>query len=121
MTRKLNKKLIKLLMVLLLFLVVAQSGVLMFKSESSIGSLDCVAAQSMQAEYSQADTCCPNIQSQVACSMNCAIPYAGPIAYPTESSLTLISPQNFCYTPFLGRMAVAPEPFPPKITVLIRT
>lgn len=116
-TRKLDKTLIKLVMVLLLFFVAAQSGVLMFKSEPSSVYLNCVAAQSMQAEY-KADTCCPDIQSQVACSISCATPYAGPIAYPTESSLTLVSPQNFCYTPFLGRMAVAPDPFPPKITSL---
>jgi len=118
MTRKLDKTLIKLVMVLLLFFVATQSGVLMFKSEASSVSLNCVAAESMQTEYSQADTCCPDIQSQVACSISCATPYAGPIAYPTGSSLTLVSPQNFCYAPFLGRMAVAPDPFPPKITSL---
>lgn len=116
MARSLDKTLIKLLMVLL-FLVMAEGGASLFKSEPSSVSLNCVATQGMQAENSQADTCCPDIQSQVTCSISCAAPSMGPVAHIIESSLILVAPQNFCYTPFLGRMAVAPEPFPPKFTI----
>lgn len=117
MARRQDKTLIKLLMVLLLFFVAAQGEVLMFKSEPSSVSLNCAAAQSMQIDSHQADAC-PDIQSQIACSISCATPYAGPIAHPAEPSLTLASAQNYCYMPFRGRMAVAPDPFPPKIASL---
>lgn len=115
--RKRDKTLIKLLVVLMLFFVAAQGGVLMFKSEPLGMSLNCTAAQSMQVDSNQTASC-PDIQCQVACSISCATPYTGAIAHPSESSLDLVSPQNSCYTPFLGRMAVAPDPFPPKIANL---
>lgn len=117
MARKWDKTLIKLFVVLMLFFVAAEGGVLMFKSEPSSISLNCATTQSMQVDSNQTATC-PDIHSQIACSVSCATPYTVTIAHPAESSLSLVSPQNSCYTSFLGRMAVAPDPFPPKIANL---
>ncbi|MCY1557189.1 hypothetical protein D9M68_940200 [compost metagenome] len=117
MARKRDKTLIKFLVALLLFFVAAHGGTLMVNAEPASVSLNCVATQNMQAD-TQPMAICPDIQSQIACSISCATPYAGVMTVSAASPLVLVSPQHDGYTPCLGRMAVAPEPFPPKFSAL---
>lgn len=117
MARKRDQTLIKFFLVMLLFFVAAQGEVLTVNAEPASVSFSCVAVQSMQAD-TQPMTNCPDIQSQIACSISCATPYAGVVNVSATSPLVLVSPQHDGYTPCLGRLAVAPEPFPPKFAVL---
>lgn len=115
--RRLDRTLIKLLMALLLFLGAAQGNASMFNSEPANSSLNCVVMQGMQPDP-QADNLCPGIDDQIACSISCPAPYAVVITDTAESPFALVSPQHDCYVSLLGRMAVAPDPFPPKQSVL---
>lgn len=116
-TRRLDRTLSKLLIVLLLFFVAAHGGALMLNSEPANVSFNCMAAQGMQVDM-QSTNLCPDIQNQITCSISCATPYAGVMKDSDEPLLTLVSPQHDCYAPFLGRLAVAPDPFPPKFASL---
>lgn len=116
-TRRLDRTLIKLLMALLLLLVAAQGNASMFNSEPANSSLNCAVMQGMQPD-TQADNSCPDIDDQIVCSISCAASYAGVITNTAVSPLALVSPQHDRYVSLLGRLAVAPDPFPPKLASL---
>ncbi|WP_191628319.1 hypothetical protein [Pseudomonas fluorescens] len=112
-----DKTLIKLLMVLLFVLAAAHGQALMFKSEPSTVPLNCAAAQSMLAESSRMNIC-PDMSNQVTCSISCSIPSTGAVTFLVSIWHTLNSSPYDCYTTSLGRMPVAPDPFPPKYACL---
>lgn len=116
MAQNLNKPLIKLLMVLL-FIAAAHGQILMFNSEPSNASLDCVAAQTMLSEASKVNIC-PDMQSNANCSITCSIPSTGAVTFFVSIWHALKSSQYDCYTTSLGRMPVAPDPFPSKLSRL---
>ncbi|WP_440785870.1 hypothetical protein [Pseudomonas sp. 22526] len=112
-----DKTLIKLLMVLLFVVAAAHGQALMFQSEPSTVPLNCPAAQSMLAESSRMNIC-PDMSNQVTCSISCSIPSTGAVTFLISIWHTLKSSQYDCYTTSLGRMPVAPDPFPPKYSSL---
>ena len=113
MAQNLDKTLIKLLMVLLFVVAAAHGQALMFKSESSTAPLNCPAAQTMLAESSRVNIC-PDMSNQVTCSISCSIPSTGAVTFLVSIWHALKSSPYDCYTTLLGRMPVAPDPFPPK-------
>ena len=120
MARRRDRTLIKLLMALLLFLGAAHGSTLVFNAEPASSSLNCLIMQGMQAEAdTQVDSLCPYMDDQMSCSISCTASYAGAVTSIVDSSPAQTSPQHDYYTSLLGRMAVAPDPFPPKQSVLI--
>lgn len=117
MAQKLDKTLIKLLMVLLFVVAAAHGQAWMSKSEPSNVSLNCPAAQTMLSESSGMNIC-PDMSNQVTCSINCSIPSTGAVTFLASIWHSLRSTEHDCYTTSLGRMPVAPEPFPPKYSSL---
>lgn len=113
MAQNLDKTLIKLLMVLLLVVAAAHGQALMFRSEPSNTSLNCAAAQSMLSESSRMNIC-PDMSNQVTCSISCSIPSTGAVTFLVSIWHAFKSSPYDCYTTSLGRMLVAPDPFPPK-------
>jgi hypothetical protein len=119
MARILDRTLIKLLMALLLFLVAVHGSTLAFNAELASSSLNCLVMQGMQAEDdTQVDSFCPYMNDQMSCSISCTASYAGAVTSIVDSSPAQISPQHDYYTSILGRMAVAPDPYPPKFPAL---
>lgn len=120
MTRRRDRTLIKLLMALLLFLGAAHGSAQEFSSEPASSSLHCQVMQGMQAEAdTQMDSLCPYMDDQIPCPISCPASYTGAVTRIVDSSPAQTSPQHDYYTSLLGRMAVAPDPFPPKQSVLI--
>lgn len=120
MARRLDRTLIKFLMALLLFLGAAHGSTLVFNAEPASSSLNCQSMQGMQAEAdTQVDSLCPYMDDQMPCSISCTASYTGAVTSIVDSSPAQTSPPHDCYTSLLGRMAVAPDPFPPKQSVLI--
>jgi len=107
-------------MALLLFLGAAHGSTLVFNAEPASSSLSCLVMQGAQAETdTQVDSLCPYMDDQMSCSIGCAASYIGAVTSNVDSSPAQTSPQHDFYTSLLGRMAVAPDPFPPKQFVLI--
>nr|WP_181726066.1 hypothetical protein [Pseudomonas aeruginosa]QFX78653.1 hypothetical protein pNK546KPC_0443 [Pseudomonas aeruginosa]QHU24623.1 hypothetical protein [Pseudomonas aeruginosa] len=120
MTRRRDRTLIKLLMALLLFMGAAHGSTQEFNPGSASSSLNCLVMQGMQTETdTQVGGLCPYMDDQMSCSISCAASYTGAVTSIVDSSPVNTSPQHDYYTSLLGRMAVAPDPFPPKQTVLI--
>lgn len=117
LTRRRDRTLLMLFMVLLMFFVAAQGGMFMRAHGPASVSINCIATWSMEADAAPA-IACANINSQIGCSMSCASPYTGMIGSPTNITFASGSPQHDCPTPFLGRMVIAPDPYPPKLAAL---
>lgn len=106
-------------MALLLFLGAAHGSTLVFNAEPASSSLNCLIMQGTPAETdTQVDSFCPYMDDQMSCSISCAASYTGAVTSIVDSSPAQISPQHDYYTSILGRMAVAPDPYPPKFPAL---
>ncbi|AMB87518.1 hypothetical protein AWM79_20365 [Pseudomonas agarici] len=117
--RRGDRILIKLLMVLILYLGVAHGGPRELSAEPASSSVSCLVMQGVQAGVDmQVDNVCPHMDHQMSCSISCTASYLGAVTNIVDPASGLTSPQHDYYAFLLGRMAVAPDPFPPKQSVL---